>query len=84
MDREDSMASARRLVRVVVRSGPVLFSLKETVECFFFVATLGSSETFHVNLSLLIVLHGDISACLLVCGHIRKHIKHKLVVDFYE
>ena len=84
MDCENTVASAGRLVLIVVSSGSVLLTLEETVECFFFVAALSSSESLDVNFTLLVILNGDVSASLLVGGHSREHIKHELVVDFYH
>ena len=75
------MASTRLFVQLMSANRSFGFTFKEEVKSFFFVHDLVQGESFHMDLTLGIVLNRDRISTLFSCRDSWKHVKHELVVD---
>ena len=67
MNSEDGVGTRRVHIEAVVSCGSLLLALEEAVEGFLLVAAFCHRQASHLDLTIGIVLHGDVRAGL-VCG----------------
>ena len=82
MNRKNGVRTGRSLIQQVVSSGPVGFTLEETVQSLLLILALDHGQALEVNLTFSVVQNAHTGAGLLMWGHVGQHVEQELVVDF--